>query len=273
MENEPPSSGLEEGTTHPSLRRYTPPMILCFTNTSLIPALGDSLNDGIAHSPNQRPPPQLPDYPFLSAARYLIEANMKETWGNLINIAQDIGGVVDEDEDGDYSDEGFEPAPKTPPPTPPTLDSIQPTGASPEPDEGDRGLMNHGLFVSIRNARRWVERLIYTFSYLDFVRMGGAAGYRKDGIKERWEASKANGGASCVGRIIKIYCSSNEEDSNEDIRLFHITPRITGYSPPPRPTSSSTPIQDKLADANAQDGIRERWEALKAHQGGLSTWA
>src|SRR6266550_3956869 len=48
----------------------------------------------------------VPGYPFLSAARYLIEANMKEAWGNLINIAQDLGGVVDGDEDGDYGDAG-----------------------------------------------------------------------------------------------------------------------------------------------------------------------
>jgi len=51
--------------------------------------------------------------------------------------------------------------------------------------------------------------------------------------------------------------TGNEEDINEAIRLFPITLRITGYSPPPpRPSppssSSSTPlIQDESADPNA----------------------
>ena len=73
----------------------------------------DSLDEGVTYSPmptqlnpeDVSPHRIVPDYPFLSAARYLIEANMKEAWGNLMNIAQDIGGVVDEEEDGDYSDE------------------------------------------------------------------------------------------------------------------------------------------------------------------------
>ncbi|KAF8341175.1 hypothetical protein F5887DRAFT_1160169 [Amanita rubescens] len=208
MENEPPSSGSEEGTTHPSLRRYTHPMILCFTNTSLIPAPGDSLNDGIAHSPNQRPPPQLPDYPFLSAARFR---------------------TCPKDASSDTAHSGYHPTHRR-----------------------LRGFMNHGL-------------------------MGGAAGYQKDGIKERWEASKAHQGALSAGvesewrRVSRTGQSAGNEDSNEDIRLFHITPRITGYYSASsssyiflNPNSRQISRCKRPHLASPQDGIREQWEALKA---------
>ncbi len=219
--------------------------------TGTDPFSGDSLDEGLAHSPNQHPPSQqltleevsphriVPDYPFLSAARYLIEANMKEAWGNLINIAQDIGGAVDDDEDGDYSDEGEaeaeddntdedgddvslnppflpdsdlvgiqvsiipkdvssdaqDPAHSGPSNSQPT-DAASPFAPTEEADGEveDQDLTDHEWSVSIRNTRRWVERLVDSFSCLDFVRMGGAAGYWKDGIKERWEALRARRG-------------------------------------------------------------------------------
>ncbi|KAF8326735.1 hypothetical protein F5887DRAFT_1137747 [Amanita rubescens] len=155
--------------------------------------------------------------------------------------------------------------------------SSQPTGAaSPlapteeEMDgEEDQGLTNHEWSVSIQNTRRWVERLVDSFSYLDFVRMGGASGYWKDGIKERWEALKARRGwpnsddagvvdgwdwAGVEGEWRRVVCwmdyqdllratgrsTGSEEDVNEAIRLFPITLRITGYSPPP-PHESADP--------------------------------
>ncbi|KAF8311333.1 hypothetical protein F5887DRAFT_1072873 [Amanita rubescens] len=153
---------------------------------------------------------------------------------------RDMGGVVDEDEDGDYSDEG----------------------------EGD----------DIDN---------------DGDCMGGAAGYWKDGIKERWEALKArrpnayDSGVEGEWRSVACwmdyqdlllhsvstnilsrmrgttfyhpFCSQelanqpgNEDDINEAIWLFPITLCTTRHSPPPRPTPfSSTPIQDESADLKA----------------------
>ncbi|KAF8327983.1 hypothetical protein F5887DRAFT_924533 [Amanita rubescens] len=115
--------------------------------------------------------------------------DMKEEWGNLINIAQDIGGVVDEDED--YSDEG---GPRSKPwiririwtrnededdlsiaPKHVSYDTQDPTEALPfspteeRADEEDQGLTNHERTVSTQNKL-----------------MCGA-----DGIKERWKALRA----------------------------------------------------------------------------------
>ncbi|KAF8335204.1 hypothetical protein F5887DRAFT_1079282 [Amanita rubescens] len=194
---------------HPSLRRYTPHFLLHhhLFYPSTDPFLGNSLDEGVPDSPNQNSPPKqpnpedisphriVPDYPFLSAARYLIEANMKEAWGNLINIAQDIGGVVDEDKDGSYyegegegegEDEDTDNDGDDVSTIPKDVSSDaqysesssgQPTGAaSPFSSTGeevdgeeDQGLTNH----------EW---------------MGGVAGYWKGGIKERCEALKARRG-------------------------------------------------------------------------------
>ncbi|KAF8328305.1 hypothetical protein F5887DRAFT_924411 [Amanita rubescens] len=97
--------------------------------------------------------------------------DMKEEWGNLINIAQDIGGVVDEDED--YSDEGG-PRPKpwirvriwrnededdlSIAPKHVSYDTQDPTEALPfspteerADEEEDQGLTNHERTVSTQN--------------------------------------------------------------------------------------------------------------------------
>jgi hypothetical protein len=89
---------------------YTP-KVFCFTTSSILfsrfahsTAQTSTLFRKQLKSEDVSPHRFVPNYPFLSTAKYLIEANMKEAWGNLINIVQDMGGVIDEDEDGDYSD-------------------------------------------------------------------------------------------------------------------------------------------------------------------------
>ena len=187
-----------------------------------------------------------PDYAFLSAAKFLIEMNMKGAWGSLVNIAHDMGGAdgeEDDDEDGDaeYNDEGgdddaendeedeeneYEDEEEAGIHVSVALDdneaSFTMTSSShvhieisqeeeDNDEEGGEGEWEEGgeeeedqdptyyltpdqLTSSLRNTRRWVEGLVDSFSWLDFVRMGGATGYWKDGIKERWEALRARRG-------------------------------------------------------------------------------
>ena len=125
----PSSSSEEEETTQIHIDMLTllsagiHPHFLLYhhlIHPSTEPFSGDSLDEGVSPAPHSPPPQQLnledisphkivPDYPFLTMARHLIEVNMKEAWANLINITQDITDVVDddqdEDEDEDYSDE------------------------------------------------------------------------------------------------------------------------------------------------------------------------
>ena len=185
-----------------------------------------------------------PDYAFLSAAKFLVEMNMKGAWGSLVNIAN-IGADGEEDDDDDedsdaeYNDEGgddntdndgedeesenedeeeadlYVSVGLNDNETGSTFTSsshvhihIHETSQE-EEEEGGEGegeeeegedqdptlyLTPDQLTSSLRSTRRWVEGLVDSFSWLDFVRMGGATGYWKDSIKERWEALRARRG-------------------------------------------------------------------------------
>ncbi|KAF8343248.1 hypothetical protein F5887DRAFT_1213903 [Amanita rubescens] len=256
----PPSSGSEEETTQIHLDMFTPLSTAIHPHFLLHKHIHPSTDHFSIDSLDEGDRPGLP-----VPLRSQIEANMKEAWGNLINIAQDIGGVVDEEEDGDYSDEGEgddddadEHGVEASPPTSkilPTLDRLASNPPTPQPKNK-------------RTKKTKASRATNGWGVLP--------GYW--GIKERWEALRARQGtradnsgvvdgwdwAGVEGEWRRVVCwmdyqdllrrpTGNEEDISEAIRLFAITLRVTGYSPPPlRPTpSSSTPLQDESADPNA----------------------